>query len=315
MGERLVLVTGASGFIGRRLCAALRGQAHVRAVLHHQDADGPWDESVCVDLAREDLARSACDGVDAVFHFAGKAHGVSERSEDEADYQRVNVDGTRRVLEAARASGVRRFVFGSSVKAMGENDHHAGPTTAYGRSKLAAEQLVLHGGYAPEPVVLRLSLVYGEGVEGNLGGMLRAVAAGRFPPPPRVANRRSMVHVDDVVRAAIAASQRAQPVGRVLVIGDGVPYSTYGIYAAMRRALGSEPARVALPTPAWRLLARAGDLAGTVLGRRAPFDSAAYAKLFGSAWYQPCDWVAMLGVRDLKTLDEALPHMVASLGR
>jgi nucleoside-diphosphate-sugar epimerase len=163
--------------------------------------------------------------------------------------------------------------------------------------------------------VLRLSLVYGEGVEGNLGGMLRAVAAGRFPPPPRVDNRRAMVHVDDVVRAAIAASQRAEPVGRVLIIGDGVAYSTHGIYTAMRRALGIGPARMTLPAPAWRLLARAGDVAGGVLGRRAPFDSAAYAKLFGSAWYQPTDWEGMLGIRGLKTLDEALPLMVARLGR
>jgi UDP-glucose 4-epimerase len=314
MSKGVVLVTGASGFIGRRLCAALCDHARVRALLHHNLADGPWDESVCVDLAREDLPRSACDGVDGVFHFAGKAHAVSERNDDDA-YQCVNVEGTRRVLDAARASGVRRFVFASSVKAMGESDHDTGPTTSYGRSKRDAEALVLRGGYVTEPVLLRLSLVYGAGVEGNLGGMLRAVAAGRFPPPPRVANRRSMVHVDDVVRAAVAAWQRAEAVGRVLIIGDGIPYSTHAIYSAMRRALGIEPARVTLPAPAWRLLARAGDVAGSVLGRRAPFDSESYAKLFGSAWYQPSDWEAILGIRGLKTLDEELPHMVARLGR
>jgi nucleoside-diphosphate-sugar epimerase len=164
-------------------------------------------------------------------------------------------------------------------------------------------------------VVLRLSLVYGPGVEGNLGAMLRAVAMRRFPPPPKAANRRSMVHVDDVVRAAIAASRRVEAVGRVIVVGDGVPYSTHDIYAAMVRSLGRRVPRRSLPAPAWRALAVLGDVLGLVRGRRAPFDSDSYRKLFGSAWYPPTDLGSTLGVTGLRTLFDALPAIVRDAGR
>ena len=309
----IVVVTGASGFIGRRLCAALRADARVRAVVRRGEVQGPWDEVVCADLARTDLPPGAFDGARAVFHFAGKAHAVSECQGDDDEYARVNVDGTRRVLEAAAAARVPRFVFASSVKAMGEGDGGNEPATAYGRTKRDAEALVLRGGLVDEPVVVRPALVYGAGVEGNLGAMLRAVASGRFPPPPRTANRRAMIHVDDVVRASIAAASRAEPVGRALVLTDGVAYSTYDIYSAMRRALGRDDARVALPAIAWRGLARAGDLAGLVLQRRAPFDSTAYQKLFGSAWYEASDLRALLGIQGMKSLDDALSEMGAGL--
>lgn len=310
-----VVVTGASGFIGRKLCAALRADARVRAVVRNDDVEGPWDEAVRADLAQDDLPPGAFEGVDAVFHFAGKAHDLSLRHSDDAEYRRVNVDGTRRVLEAAARAGVARFVFASSVKAMGDGDGDPAPTTPYGRSKLEAEALVLRGGFVREPVVLRPSLVYGPGVEGNLGGMLRAVVAGRFPVPPQIANRRAMIHVDDVVRAAIGSAHRPEAVGRVLVLGDGVPYSTFGIYAAMRRALGLGLPRASLPAAVWLLLAKAGDVAGFVLRRRAPFDSAAYRKLFGSAWYEPSDLRRLLGLEHLQTLDDALPEMVARFAR
>ena len=310
-----VLVTGASGFIGRRLCAALqRDGTHVRAVVHHGASDGPWQECIRADLARGDFPASACEGVDAVFHFAGKAHAVAESEADLADYRRVNVDGTRRVLEAAARAGVRRVIFASSVKAMGEGDGQAAALTPYGQSKLDAEALML-ARIVSEPVVLRLSLVYGPGVGGNLDAMLRAVASGRFPPPPRIANRRSMVHVDDVVRIAIAAARSSDHHGGPLVIGDGVAYSTSDIYDDMLRALGRRPARARMPASAWRALAAAGDAAEAVVRRPAPFNRTRYAKLFGSAWYPPADVMQLFGIDRMRTLADALPEMVAEMRR
>ena len=310
-----VVVTGASGFIGRHLCVALRHcGAHVRAVIHHGGEEGPWHESVRVDLGHEGLPPRVCDGVDAVFHLAGKAHAVSEYRSDPADYRRINVDGTRRVLDAAASAGVQRVIFASSVKAMGEGDGRDTELTPYGQSKLDAEAL-MRDGSVREPVVLRLSLVYGPGVGGNLESMLHAVDRHRFPPPPRVVNRRSMVHVDDVVRIAMAASSGDYRNAGPLVIGDGVAYSTYDIYHAMRHALGQRTPRMPMPAVAWRLLARAGDVAGLVLRRRAPFDSSAYAKLFGSAWYPPADVHELFGIYGLRTLPDALPEMIAEMRR
>lgn len=307
MSARFV-VTGASGFIGARLCAALREHGRVTAVLRREGVHGPWDDVVVADLARDDIPARAFEGADAVLHFAGRAHALAERASDLEMYTRVNVEGTRRVLAAARAAEVPRFVFASSVKAMGEGDLDTA-RTPYGVSKWEAEQLVLSAGMR-EPVVLRPSLVYGPGVEGNLGGMLRAVKAGRFPPPPRIPNRRSMVHVADVVHTAVAAAVDARAAGKTFVLGDGVAYSTHEIYARMLLALGRKVPSWSLPAPCWQTLARAGDAWKTLTRRRAPFDSDAYAKLFGSAWYEPSDVQSLLGLPRFLTLDDALPDML-----
>jgi UDP-glucose 4-epimerase len=309
MGRRFV-VTGASGFIGRRLCAALRERGRVVALLRDSSASGPWDEAVVADLSGDSIPAQAFAGADAVFHLAGRAHAVAERSSDLELYQRVNVEGTRRVAEAAHAAGVRRFVFASSVKAMGEGDGGDATLSPYGRSKRDAEDVVRMSGVA-EPVVLRLSLVYGPGVEGNLGGMLRAVQSYRFPPPPRVPNRRSMVHVDDVVRVAIACSEDARAAGKTFVVGDGIEYSTRDIYDAMNTALGRPSPVWSLPAPCWTLVAAAGDVWGALTCRRAPFDSDAHRKLFGSAWYEPDNVRSELGLPPLLTLDDALPGMLS----
>jgi len=187
-----VLVTGATGFIGRRLCAVLKQHgSHVRA-LGRGERDGLWNRFIRADLA-QGVPADALHDVDTVFHLAGKAHALSETSQDEAEYFRINTEGTRRLLEVAGEAGVRRFVFFSSVKAMGEGgdaclDESAAccPETPYGKSKLAAEHLVLNGGYVPEPVVLRLSMVYGPTRKGNLPRMIEAVARGRFLPLPEI---------------------------------------------------------------------------------------------------------------------------------
>ncbi len=304
-----VIVTGAAGFIGRRLCRALRARGRVTAVVRNAQPAGAWDDAIIADLSREDIPPHAFDGADVVFHLAGRAHAVVERASDVALYRSVNVEGTRRVLAAARRAGVRRVVFASSVKAMGEDGDAGAPESAYGVSKREAEDAVWAGGL-PEAVVLRLSLVYGPGVEGNLGSMLRAVKSGRFPPPPRIANRRAMVHVDDVVRVAMAAADETAAPGQTYVIGDGVAYSTRAIYDSMRRALGMNPVSWSLPVPCWRALGCAGDLIGALARRRAPFDSEAYRKLFGSAWYEPSEILPTLGVGCSLTLDDALPEMV-----
>jgi len=310
MGETFAVVTGATGFVGRRLCERLQESGSVKAIARGARAAGPWDDALAIDLAAEPVPAGFLAGAWAVFHLAGRAHALSDRPGQDAEYRRVNVDGTRRLLESARAAGVRRFVFVSSVKAMGDGDGDTSPRTAYGRSKRDAEELVLRGGFVAEPVVVRLALVYGPGVVGNLGGMIRAVKAGWFPPPPRVSNRRSMVHVDDAVAVAIAAARSQSAVGRTIVATDGVAYSTRDIYDAIRRSLGRNPVAWSMPRVLWKLMAATGDAAGMIFRRRAPFDSDAYQKLFGSAWYEPSGMSDLPGVAPRGRLDETLRQAV-----
>ena len=316
----LALVSGASGFIGRNLCQRLRERGiTVRALIRHE-SQGPWDEVLVADLA-DHFPNKVLRGVDTVFHLAGKAHALSETRQDEAEYHAINTAGTQRLLEACQAEGVQRFVMFSSVKAMGEGgmaclDESAGipPETPYGRSKLDAERLVLKGGYIPHPVVLRLSMVYGPIEKGNLPKMIHAIARGRFPPLPELGNQRSMVHVDDVVRAAILVAERPESAGGTYILTDGRAYSTRQMYEWICEALGKSISSWYVPTFALKLLALMGDGIGAVRGRRFVFDSDALNKLVGSACYSSDLIQKDLGFKPERSLRESLGEIVEALG-
>lgn len=317
---KLALITGASGFIGRVLCQQLRERrVKVRAGMR-QMLEGPWDEVVSYDLASQKLPEDALAGVDTVFHLAGKAHALSETCQDEEQYFQINAEGTSTLLQAAKDAGVRRFVFFSSVKAMGEGaddcqDESAScrPETPYGKSKLAAEILVLEGGYIPEPVVLRLSMVYGCSRKGNLPRMIEAVRKGHFPPLPEVGNQRSMVHVEDVVQAALLVAEKPAAVGQTYIVTDGRAYSTRQLYEWICKVLDK-------PVPVWtispgllKVLAKMGDGIGRMRGRRFLFDSGALDKLIGSACYSSEKIERELGFRPKLDFHSALPEIIAHL--
>lgn len=321
ISPRLVLVTGAAGFIGRVLCHQLCAQhVQIRAGMRLA-AKGPWDEEVLFDLATQQFPRDSLIGVDTIFHLAGKAHALSETRQDEEEYFRINTEGTSTLLKAAKDAGVRRFVFISSVKAMGEGgkvcqdeSEACYPETPYGRSKLAAERLVLEGDYVPESVVLRLSMVYGSSRKGNLPRMIEAAAKGHFPPLPEVGNQRSMVHVADVVQAALLAAEKPAAVGQTYIITDGQAYSTRQLYERICEALDRPVPTWTIPVGVLKMLARAGDGIGRVRGRRFLFDSDALDKLFSSACYSSEKIQQELGFKPAWDLRSALPEIVTSLG-
>jgi nucleoside-diphosphate-sugar epimerase len=279
------------------------------------------DDTVGFDLAGGSLTAADLRDVSCVFHLAGKAHALSDTRRDAEEYFRLNAEGTRKLLESCRAAGVQRFVFFSSVKAMGEGSAEAQdetaacrPQTPYGASKLEAERLVLDGGYVPEPVVLRPSMVYGPTRKGNLPRMIEAVARGRFPPLPETAKRRSMVHVSDVVEAAMLVARDPRAAGQIYILTDGHGYSTRQIHAWICDSLGKP--RPGWTVPAWllRLAAGIGDVVGLVANRRPAFDSDALEKLTGSALYSAEKIHRELGFRARRDLRSALPEMVAHLG-
>ena len=310
------LVTGGSGFLGRALVAALLSRGHRVRTLGRRPAAG---DAVVADLSREELPASAFTGIDTVFHLAALTHAEA-RAGEESDYRALNVEGTRRVLAAAVAAGAQRLVFVSSVKAVGEGglerieeDAEPRPTTSYGHTKLAAERLVLAAADRLHVAVLRLPMVYGPGQkEGNLARLVAAIDRGVFPPPPRHPTRRSMVHRDTVVDALLLAAADARAAGRTYVVADPRPYSAPELYDWVREALGRPPVRWATPRTLLRIAAGGGDLAARLLRRPVPFDSEAFEKLFGSAWYA-CDRIGReLGFQPHRTLRETMPELVAS---
>ena len=324
LDRKAVLVTGGTGFIGHHLVGALLEQGASVAVLsrHAPVADVRGCRTMVGDLASPATLEGLCRGVDIVFHLGGFAHAVDQPDGGgEAMNRQVTVEGTRAVVEQSLKAGVNRFVFFSSVKAMGEGGEtrldetaECHPVTSYGRAKREAEQIVLDADRRGlSSTVLRLPMVYGPGGKGNLPRMIQAIARGRFPPLPETGSRRSMVDVRDVVQAALLAAANPASAGQVYIVTDNQAHSTRQIYewisAALRR-----------PVPAWtiplsllRVVARAGDMIGCLSGRRFMLDTDALDKLTGSAWYSSDKISRELNYRPAHTLMSSIPEIVAEV--
>ena len=313
----MILITGATGFIGTRVHASARGQGVTTRLLVRRKGQLPG--SVHGSLADTQALLSVCTGVDLVFHCAGHAHAFHSLPGAGAQHHwQVNFEGTRNLVEAAGQAGVGRFVFLSSVKAMAEpgdfcvDEGFPGkPDTAYGQSKRAAEEAVLEAGkrYDMHVVNLRLTMVYGSGGRGNLERMGRLIKKGWFPPLPETGNHRSLVHVDDVVAAMRLVADDDRANGQTYIITGQEAPSGRQLYNAVRKALGRPECRWRVPEAILRASARFGDSLEVACRRRMPLDSEALDRLLGSAWYSPARIERELGWQSKVRLDDGLREM------
>lgn len=324
---RTVLVTGGTGFIGSHLVNALIAAGARVTLLARSNRSPPgagryWREQVeyrSGDLTQPESLAGICAGVECVFHLAGYAHAEdASASLVTSRHWRVTVEGTLALLEQACHAGVKRLIFLSSVKAMGEGGEAcldetspAIPEDYYGMAKREAERLVLAGARrcAMHAAVLRLPMVYGRYNAGNLPRMINAIARRRFPPLPDTHNRRSMVHVDDVIQALFLAAARTSANGETYIITDDEVYSARRIYASICTALGRRPPAWHVPAGLLRAAGRIGDVLHA-LGLPAPVTSDALGKLLGSAWYSCEKAKRDLGYRPRRKLEDALVEML-----
>jgi UDP-glucose 4-epimerase len=250
-----VLVTGASGFIGRAVVAAFAkdGRA-VRAAVRRppQPAFAAGVDTVQhPDLAQSFDWQPLLDGVDQVVHLAGIAHTGGA---DASLYDRVNRQATALLAKAAAQAGVNRFVFVSSVRAqsgpaadhaLSERDPPA-PSDPYGRSKLAAEAAVCASGVPF--IVLRPVLLYGPGVKGNFALLARA-ASSRLPLPLKdFNNRRAMLGIDNFISALAFVLSTPAAVGETYLVADpGMPPRLADVIATLRQAQNRRALLLPLP--------------------------------------------------------------------
>jgi nucleoside-diphosphate-sugar epimerase len=303
-GKRRVLVTGASGFIGRPLVTALDGAGYaVRAALRDRRGQG-FPSSIEI-AALPDLAAPIdwsplVGDMDAVVHLAGIAH-VGPDIPDAA-YDRVNHLASADLARASTAAGVKRFVFMSSIRAqagavadqpLSEADI-ARPTDAYGRSKLAAETAVLASGVSC--TILRPVLVYGPGVKGNLANLLRLAALPIPMPFGRLTNRRSMLALDNLIAAVRFAFEDPRAVNETFIVSDPGAPSVAETISVLRTALGRNPDLIAAPPGLLSLLLG-------LIGQRASF-----ARLAGTLVAEPAKLLAA-GWRPLVETRTALGEM------
>tara|TARA_Y100001970_G_scaffold161241_1_gene197233 strand:- start:5001 stop:5909 length:909 start_codon:yes stop_codon:yes gene_type:complete len=248
-----VLVTGASGFIGKRLCDLLVKEDHYVRVITRSRTD--FFDSIVCDIENDDIPAEAFDDIEVIFHLAGYAHDLSNKADNKDKYISLNVDATMKLAKLASLSKVRKFIYVSSVKAGNFHDNNNFDNGSsvnlheiYGVSKRQAEISLLELAISTsmDTSILRPSLVYGPNVKGNLQAMQSAIKRGWFPPLPKLSNCRSMIHVDDVARSLLFIALNDKTNGEIYIATDGKTYSSSDIYEEFCTLLGKR-------IPSWRI--------------------------------------------------------------
>jgi UDP-glucose 4-epimerase len=268
-----VVVTGASGCIGRAVCARLAANGSAYRPVDRRDlAAGGADAG---DLVNFTGWEALLQGSSAVIHLAARAHVMRESSSDPtAAFDRDNVAGALRVAEAAASAGARRFVFVSSIGVHGTATHGGplseadppAPVEPYARSKWRAEcalaELAARRGL--ELTIVRPPLVYGPFVKGNMLRLLRLVDRGWPLPFGAVRNRRSFICADNLADVLIRCCTHPAAAGETFVVADGEDLSTRELVAALAQGLGRPalllPVPVAVLRAAGRVTGRSGEV-------------------------------------------------------
>jgi len=261
-----MLVTGASGFVGRALTARLLAEGRAIRVAARRPGESDAPTVMIGDLAGDVDWSEAVDGVDTVIHLAGRAHIQGREARSASSFLRVNVDATRSLARASAAAGVRRLVFLSSAKVMGDESGDLpfresdtpDPVGLYAESKWLAEQAALEVARTTSLslVVLRSPLAYGPGVRANFLALLRAVDRGIPMPFGAVTNARSLIAVDNLVDALLACASDSSSSSEVYFAKDREDLSTSALIRMMADSLGRSARLVSVPPAVLRFGAR-----------------------------------------------------------
>jgi len=315
-----VLVTGATGFVGRALvCNLIEQHFFVSALVRRENSLLP-DEATKIRVADlTDLRdwQSILKNIEVVIHVAGRAHIMHDDVADPlAEFRKVNTAATLELARQAAEAGVKRFVFISSIKVNGEltyphpsplpegegvtgcfsEDDLFVPTDPYGLSKYEAEQglLALAKETGMEVVIIRPTLVYGSGVKGNFSSLLKWMKKGIPLPFGAIHNQRSLVALDNLVSFIIHCIAHPKAANEVFLISDGEDVSTTELLRKVARAFDKNPLLLPIPVSLMTLAAKLigkGDVAN---------------RLFGSLQVDSSKARDLLGWKPVITMDEQL---------
>lgn len=300
-----VLVTGSRGFVGRVLVRSMRAHGfHVKEA-SRDGATDPKSHHVRLDLSStQPLNGAALTNVDAIVHLAGRVHAMTPSADEAAKLATFNIAATERLAQLAASCGVRRFVFASSVKVLGESTPRAPfssssepqPVDPYGLSKYEAELALWRVSQATgmRVAIVRSPLVYGPGVRANFLALMRSIHGGVPLPFALVKNSRSFVSVDNLADFILTLVRHESAPGRSWLVSDDEDLSTPELIRILAYGMG-RPARL-FPVPV-KLL----HLAATISRHRSQFD-----RICGSLQVDISDSKSILGWRPAVDATRAL---------
>lgn len=314
----MILITGATGFVGSRLVESLAREKKTVRACTRQNPSKKFSGVLTTridDLTGDTDWTSALSDVEMVIHSAARVHVMNDLSADPlVDFRKVNVEGTLNLARQAAKSGVRRFIFISSIKVNGEGTELGKPYTAddipapsdpYGISKQEAEQglLRLAAETGMEVVIIRPVLVYGPGVKANFLSMMKWLSKGIPLPLGAIHNKRSLVALDNLVDLIVTCLNHPAAANQVFLVSDGEDLSTSDLLRRMGKALG-KPARL-LPVPASWL-----NLAATLVGKRSMAQ-----RLCGSLQVDISKTRQLLGWQPPLSVDQGLKRAAEGLSK
>ena len=288
-------VTGSTGGIGSVLCERLSSEGWIVTAVTRPMSDAASIaglERVTIvhcDLFDEDALAAAMHGCDAVFHLAAQVHAPD--TEPRSSFDKVNVEATRHVVNAAAAAGVQSFVFFSTVAVFPESDElfdessAVNPSTPYGATKLAGEAIVLEKKQAMRVTILRLPVVYGPRDRGNVRRLIDAIARGRFVIPGTGDNVKTMVAAGNVAHAAMRASLDQRASGKIFIVADEQASTLAEIVAAISSALNMRRSPRRVPVGILKAAALVADGLRRATGLNLPITSDQVAKLAANTRY------------------------------
>ena len=315
-----VAVTGGTGCLGRPLVEKLiKNGAYLKLLTLPNDSpknfSGNQVKIIIGDLNSSEALDRLCMECNIIFHLAGEAHSVPKTKEDEVRFIRVNVEGTRNLLEAAKKNRVKRVVFYSTVSVYGKDSHFQGdelspcqPNSVYSESKYLAEELVLNsldnGG--PEGVVLRFPVVYGPLDRGNVAKLIKSVRGRYFFYFGDGNSLRSMISSINAAEAAIKAASEPKAANDLFCVTDKKNYKLSELIEVICIALKTNWRPLHLPLSIAIMAGKFGDLIENILKISSPINTAKVNKLSGPLTFS-CDKASrILKYNPVETLEEGI---------
>lgn len=239
-----ILISGASGFVGKFFCSSMLSKEHKLYVINSKNPDAI--------LMYRNIK------FDALIHLAARAHVMNENVNDVySAYAEVNINYTKKITNIAKYLEVKRFVFISSIKVNGESTSNkpfselddAKPQDDYGITKFEAEKYLslIANDTEMEFVIIRAPLVYGRGVKANFFNLIKLCQKKILLPFGAINNKRSLIYIENLVDFILLCTHHPKAANETFVIADGDDVSTTDLIKVIREASGNRPRLIPIP--------------------------------------------------------------------